>query len=361
MKVCVKVFQDGGMNASQESIEALDLVKYGPVHEVEETVGKLQPIFSDETSDFHVWIYKDDELHESQDYYKGLLKSCLENKSVFKITDGEYNSESRCFDFELYKQSPEWVSIILNLMKRDTLDYQQEFGDFITRSLVNRMNGFSFDKDIIGIPEQDGTLENDELRKVLESERYVSYNHDSLPQQYYTGDLFTKGSTYYLNIRAQCDLSRPKDEIYNPDLYLIKGKKLRDKEILMNPLKITEECRLDFGNGDYESLENIVELCSDQEQLNTLNHKIQKHQSKTFLRYGAFIERADKVIVGCIAGEKTIQFSLDITVKNENTLDEEGIKRIGRLLPPYITRVQQKCFQYMTREGVMPIPEELYE
>ena len=36
-------------------------------------------------------------------------------------------------------------------------------------------------------------------------------------------------------------------------------------------------------------------------------------------------------------------------------------KRIGRLLPPYITRVQQKCSQYIVREGIMPVPMSLFE
>ena len=36
-------------------------------------------------------------------------------------------------------------------------------------------------------------------------------------------------------------------------------------------------------------------------------------------------------------------------------------KRIGRVLPPYITRIQQKCSQYIVREGTMPIPREIFD
>lgn len=35
-------------------------------------------------------------------------------------------------------------------------------------------------------------------------------------------------------------------------------------------------------------------------------------------------------------------------------------KRIGRVLPPYITRIQQKCSQHIIREGTMPIPREIF-
>lgn len=65
-------------------------------------VGKLQPIFSKtDQSDFSVWIYKDDKLHESQDRYKERLLNCLENKSVFKITSGIYSATDKAIRFEL--------------------------------------------------------------------------------------------------------------------------------------------------------------------------------------------------------------------------------------------------------------------
>lgn len=76
-----------------------------------------------------------------------------------------------------------------------------------------------------------------------------------------------------------------------------------------------------------------------------------------FFRKGTFLERNDKVIVGCVAGKQVLQFNLDISIKNFGT---EKSKRIGRILPPYITRIQQKCAQNMVREGVMPIPKELF-
>ena len=46
----------------------------------------------------------------------------------------------------------------------------------------------------------------------------------------------------------------------------------------------------------------------------------------------------------------------------EKKKDVEGeAKRIGRVLPPYITKVQNAFAAYMIRVGVMPIPEKLVE
>lgn len=36
-------------------------------------------------------------------------------------------------------------------------------------------------------------------------------------------------------------------------------------------------------------------------------------------------------------------------------------KRIGSVLPPYITRIQQKCSQHIIREETMPIPREIFD
>ena len=61
--------------------------------------------------------------------------------------------------------------------------------------------------------------------------------------------------------------------------------------------------------------------------------------------------------MACIEGEQAIKFQLDIIPINYSELKDV---RKGRLLPPYITRIQQKCSQYIVREGVMPIPCDLF-
>ena len=65
-----------------------------------------------------------------------------------------------------------------------------------------------------------------------------------------------------------------------------------------------------------------------------------------------------EIIIACIAGENAIKFDLKeiIPLPYKEYVD----RRIGRLLPPYITKVQQNSSQYIVREGLMPVPEELY-
>ncbi|ASS37707.1 ATP-binding protein [Mogibacterium pumilum] len=107
------------------------------VARVQSEVGKLQPIFSQDTEgDFGVWIYKDNRLHESQDRYKEQLHNCLENKSVFKVTDGRYSSESNIISFNIngknvnlsFKDSD--ISGLKQFKKFNTPEYKTECGSF---------------------------------------------------------------------------------------------------------------------------------------------------------------------------------------------------------------------------------------
>lgn len=254
---------------------------------------------------------------------------------------------------ELYGYSPNWVKIIWDMIKEDTIENHREFGEFVTRTLNNRIGAYAFDEEIISA-RRDFSAE--ELRRVVEGERYLAY--DVQPGQAYTGDLFKDGSKYYLNIRAQCDLSRADEHgEYNPLLYCIKGEKLRSKDIVTDDIRMTTEGTLVFGAGKRFTLDAMREICKDEAKIQNFNKNFAKHRNSIFFRKGAFLERNDKVIIGCVAGEQALQFDLDICIKEFNT---EKDKRIGRILPPYIIRIQQKCSQNMVREGVMPMPEKLF-
>lgn len=195
------------------------------------------------------------------------------------------------------------------------------------------------------------------MRRVIEGERYLVY--DTQPVQAYTGDLFKDDNNkYYLNIRAQCDLSRMNEcDTYNPLLYCIEGKKLRNKDIVTEDIRMTTEETLIFDERKSFSLDEMREICKDETKVRDFNRNFAKHRNSIFFRKGTFLERNDKVIVGCVAGEQVLQFNLNISIEEFSTLKD---KRIGRILPPYITRIQQKCAQNMVREGVMPVPKQLF-
>ena len=76
-----------------------------------------------------------------------------------------------------------------------------------------------------------------------------------------------------------------------------------------------------------------------------------------FFNRGELLERKPEIILACVDDGKIIKFEIDLMVKPFSELKD---KRIGRVLPPYITRIQQKCSQHIVREGTMPIPREIF-
>lgn len=304
-----------------------------------------------------IFIKSKNDIEQEGSLFDAIEAWLKEMPSVYVLKEwGKVISENKNAMFlELYSYSPNWVKIVFDMLEHDSIGSHYEFGSFLTRNLNNKVNGYSFDKGIIG---NSPDYSDSELRNVIEGERYLKYDSKKQPKQAYTGDLHKINGDYYLNIRARCDLSRAKKNgKYNPCVYYIKGEKLKDKEIRTNDIMLTDKGNLIFDTKNKFSLGEIDKICKSDEELKKLNAHFKRHRNKVFLSKGNFLERNDEVIIGCIAGEQAIKFKLDI-YKEPFLFKKDN--RIGRILPPYITRIQQKCAQNMIREGVMPIPEELF-
>ena len=302
-----------------------------------------------------IFIKQKNDVNSGEQLFKAIENWLKEIPSVYVLKEWERivsKTKDKMF-LELYGYSSNWVNIIWTMIKEDSLENHREFGEFITRTLNHRIKEYRFEDSFLS---GDQKISSKELINVVQGERYFAY-HEFKPQQAYTGDLFkikeNKKWKYYLNIRAQCDLSRQN----NPLLYCIEGKELKRDKIVTEDIKITPDRKLIFDKSESYSFEDMSEICKNETKIEEFNKKFAKHRDNVFLRKGTFLERNDKVIIGCVADKQAIQFDLSICMKNFKEMQDN---RIGRILPPYITRIQQKCSQYMIREGVMPVPEKLF-
>lgn len=303
-----------------------------------------------------IFIRQKSDVKSEEELFGAIGSWLADMPSVYVLKKWE-NSVASCKSkmfLDLYNHSPNWAKVIWNMIKEDSIEYHQEFGEFITRTLKNRSDAYQFDEAILDSSEP---VAPDELRRVLESERYVKY--EVQPNQAYVGDLFLQSGKYYLNIRAQCDLSRANPEgEYNPTLYCIKGKTLRPSEIVHDNIKLTKDGKIEFGSNRSITIDELKEACQDESRISDINKGFAKHASSILFRKGTFIERNDKVIISCVADKEALQFDLEICTMSFMDIKS---KRIGRILPPYITRIQQKCSLNMIREGVLPTPKELFQ
>ncbi len=233
---------------------------------------------------------------------------------VLKEWEKEYQSCKTKLFAELHSINPSWPTIMWKNFEADGANKSIEMGELISRNLHSRMTPFEFNNDIL---DKESNVPRDELRKVLEGERFLkamSLHNEDIG----TGDLFKNeyqdnGETkvcYYLNIRAQCDLLRSSNS-NQVELYCLKG-------------RIIDETTIN-GEGGL----SIVE--------------------------GQFVEKINNSVVPFLDGGQIIEF-LFYDIKPQKWKDLKD-KRVGRLLPPYINRIQQRYSLYMQRQGLPRIPD----
>ena len=106
------------------------------VIQIQKEIGKLQPIFTEEQKeDFRVWLYKDTQVHRSNELYREKLLNCLTNKAVFKITNGHYCENEKRFTFDLNGETKnlffqDLVGIEVFKKYFKDVNYSTECGDF---------------------------------------------------------------------------------------------------------------------------------------------------------------------------------------------------------------------------------------
>ncbi len=231
---------------------------------------------------------------------------------VLKEWEKEYqNSKNKLFS-EFHDLNSEWPHIMWGNFKADGANKSLELGELISRNLHSRMTPFEFNDGILN--KDNSQIQKKELRKVLEGERYLKKDslHDS---DVGTGDLFKEeyqdnGETkyrYYLNIRAQCDLVRED----NPELYTISGYKLEQ-----------------MPNG------KIVNISFSQ---------------------GQYLEKTNHAVVAFLDDGNILEFKFsEFEIKPWENL---RTNRIGRLLSPYINKIQQRYALFLQRQGLPRIPD----
>lgn len=232
--------------------------------------------------------------------------------SIYVLKEWEkelHKAKVQLFD-SFYEISPNWPKILWKTFIKDDVNASQELGDLISKNLQSRMKPFRFDGKILkkrGIQAQKA-----EIRSVLVGERFLE-NDGIDANSISPGDLFKLDDKFYLNIRPDCDCipdrNSTNSSLDDVKLYLLKGEKLSAPK-----------------------------------------------EKKAFdKKYGHFHEQDNQALVFCILDGKSFIFKFkEINIMQWRELKD---KRIGRLLPPYITRVQQRYTLYLQRQGLPRTPE----
>ena len=232
------------------------------------------------------------------------------NASVYTLKTWEqafYEAKRNLFS-TMYDKNPDWPKIFWKCYEDDGVDPSSSMTRLVNDSLLGRIETGIFEEKYLGSEKESPGIDSEHIKSIIEAASFIK--GENLPDEIRAGDLFKlpKGK-YLLNIRPDCDLiSRDGKERDNIELYCIRGTKMRPAEI-----------------------------------------------EKSYER-GHFNERVSESIVFSVCGGKTIKFRFE-DLQQKKYSEIKG-NRVGRLIHPYITRIQQRYALYLQRQGLPRIPEE---
>ncbi len=286
----------------------------------------------------------------------------------------------------LYSADRNWPSVIWKTLSKDTQynpsETCRELGELLSGVLINSVDAYDFSSKFF---ESDSAKEysGNDVRRVFQEERFIKYEiSDQKSSLCHCGDIFllrqmdleTLGndfdyakcyfkstvskfsdpSIYLLVISAECDLAR----CSNPRIAYICGHSLchlakRNRRLL----KLSGE-----GAGSKDEPNSI--LCDgtvfplDSKGIKDLNKKIDDLTGyPQIVAGGTIVRKQNEIILPCIADQVAISFSLNMDFCYFDSVKDH---RIGRLIPPYITLVQQKASAHLVRSGLMPVPNSVF-
>lgn len=226
---------------------------------------------------------------------------------ALKTWDQVFRDAKKDLFGSMYAKSPDWPRVFWNAYEEDGVDPSFSLTQLINDSLRGRIRTTAFEAEIlVDSHSETSQVPKADLRALIGE---TVFQRVGLEDQIRCGDLFKQPrGRFLLNIRPDCDcIPRNVSGLDAVELYCIEGKKMSNSDL-----------RKMYHNGH-------------------------------------FSERVNESVVFAAFESTSIRFKF-------NTLHVEKFKklkeqRIGRLLHPYLTRIQQRYALFSQRQGLPRIPE----
>lgn len=274
---------------------------------------KLEGIYEDESLEqSFVFVQRKNELLAEGglrlDRVEGWVRN---NASVYtmKAWDGALRDARRDLFGAMYTKNPDWPRVFWSEYAKDGVDPSAALTDLINDSLRGRMRVDAFEGEMLERHVDDPEVPGEQIHALLSATSFL----ETLPEgEVRCGDLFAASDdTFLLNIRPDCDcIPRNGVTVEEIELYCIEGR-------TMNPSEL---------NQGYDT------------------------------RGGYFQERVNQAIVFAAGEGRSVTFDF-----RKLRIDRFGARkdeRIGRLLHPYMTRIQQRYALFLQRQGLPRVPPQ---
>lgn len=316
-----KLWNSGSSQLEEEGIKKN--VKF-----LEQAKNYLVPVFiftnespEDVESELPASIYRDDEpernfvfVRRKNDLMSGdrlnfepIEEWIRNNASVYALKTWEQALHCAKIDLfgSMYKRSRDWPRVFWKAYCDDGVDPSSSLTHLINDSLRGRMQANTFENEILNAASTE--ISSEDLRALIAETSFRC--NDTLPcEEIRCGDLFQATSgKFSLNIRPDCDCIPRNGTVDDVELYCVEGKIVRNSEL-----------RKSYKNGHFE-------------------------------------ERVWESLAFSIYQKKSVRFDFrKLSVIKFSALRNN---RIGRLLHPYLTRIQQRYALYLQRQGLPRVPE----
>lgn len=218
---------------------------------------------------------------------------------------------------DMEKLASDWPAYVWKSATDDKIDPSYELASVLTANLLHRMNVLEFD--IPAIRELEGAFTASAMRRVMQGR--TALRGDSLyAEMILPGDIFkVDDDNVLINVTPSCHtvLKRTAADGGEPD-----------------PTKLY----LDVVHG-YK-----LDRPTSKSSFNSMD---KKHNTP------------NGMLVHTLLGDEPYAF--DFRKRNIVSWDQIGESRIGRLLPPYITLMQQRHAAYLMNEGLPRVDWQLYD
>jgi len=281
-----------------------------PVADVIDKLKKHSDLY-DETDPSHILVMAKGEV--SQAGLFAVLTKWMDGAPsvyVLKTWERAYERAKNQLFLDFYVKSTLWPMIVWKNFKDDSMPPAALLGDLIGRNLTSRMTTFACDlepfTELLEGVEKNRDAYKDIVRRVLEGERFLAAERLG-KDSFEPGDIFETDDAYWINIRPDCDcIPKGSDKLDKLDLYLLKG------------------AARPFADLKYDS------------------------------EYGLIPEQDNEAIVFPVHDGKALCFKFrKLYMQKYKDLKD---RRIGRLLPPFLTRLQQRYSAYLQRPGLSRLP-----
>ena len=223
---------------------------------------------------------------------------------VLKTWEDAFHSAKKELFGTMYARSSAWPRVFWKAYQDDGVDPSSSLTHLINESLRGRMRTNAFEEEVLAgafaeIPKED-------LQAVIGE---TSFHRCITSDEVRCGDLFQSSERrFLLNLRPDCDcVPRAGQAIARVQLFCVEGEVMTDEEVREN------------------------------------------------YRQGHFEEKVWEGIAFAVCEGKSVRFNFrKLRVKRFAELKDQ---RIGRLLHPYLTRIQQRYALYQQRQALPRIPE----